>query len=568
MRAPRREVSGEQVPRRSLSSRAGSMLDSALSVFNPTAALKRSQARHAMDLLNRHREGQRERSTYFKGADKNRLVAGWNSTNADINVMIRADGREMRNRSRWLCRNNPHAVGALNSYCNFIISTGMVLQSRVAKHVIEDGEYVEKELEGWNDFNEAQFERWARWVDWSSTETSPEGFVDVQDQAMRRLFEDGEIILRRVYDKRHPVVPLYVEWLDPDWVDDGILVNPDNNNPIYLGVEIDPRNYRPVAMWFRTRDSLPTLGQPYKSIRIPSEQLIHVFKKWRPRQLRGIPMMAAVLDDFWQLDEYVEAELISAKIAACFSAFITAPPDANGADILPVDKAHAKDADGHPMATVEPGVIANIPQGYQINFAQPQKPGSTFVSFVEFLQRRVGAGTQFGLSYEAVSRDTSKTAWAGGRLAQQMDFQAFRAIQRLLGARVCTPIYHWYLDAAELSGAIYAPGYNDPIPGRDFWRTHAWMAPGWSWGINPLQDVSASRESQRALITTLADDCAALGKDWRSQLRVIARIRKEKKKMGLLSSGDATDDVTARQNVAGASVDTSMPKDDKDAIAP
>ena len=58
---------------------------------------------------------------------------------------------------------------------------------------------------------------------------------------------------------------------------------------------------------------------------MPANRIVHAFKRLRPKQVRGIPMLAVVTDKFFQLDELMDAEIISTKIAACFSVFIESP---------------------------------------------------------------------------------------------------------------------------------------------------------------------------------------------------------------------------------------------------
>jgi capsid protein len=81
------------------------------------------------------------------------------------------------------------------------------------------------------------------------------------------------------------------------------------------------------------------------------------------------------------------------------------------------------------------------------------------------------------------------------------------------------------------------------------------MPSGWNWGINPLQEVQAARESMRSGITTLADECAWHGFDWKTQLRKMAKINRECKRLGVTIEADAAIGTISRKGDAPAITD-------------
>jgi capsid protein len=133
-----------------------------------------------------------------------------------------------------------------------------------------------------------------------------------------------------------------------------------------------------------------------------------------------------------------------------------------------------------------------------------------------------------------MTRDTTGQTFAGGRLSQQMDYQAFRPFQEFVARKFCSPIYRRWLQTAILDGVIIAPGYwKTP----SFWQRHQWLQPSWSKGINPTQDVSASISSMEAGLTTLADECGFAGRDWKEQLRIARKIKAVADQYGLTLRG-------------------------------
>jgi capsid protein len=76
-------------------------------------------------------------------------------------------------------------------------------------------------------------------------------------------------------------------------------------------------------------------------VRVPADQVCHVFHPIAEGQIRGVPWVAPMMVRLWLLDQYDDAELDRKKVAAMFAGFVTRPgPD----DVMGEDSAQ-KDAD-------------------------------------------------------------------------------------------------------------------------------------------------------------------------------------------------------------------------------
>lgn len=507
------------------------LMDRFIGAVNPRALIRRGQNRLASLYVEQHLK----RAAY-KSAETTRLNEHWSTSNEDINLILSRELDKMRARSRWLLRNNAHANGVMNAYISHIIATGLTLQCRAARKVQAadpDGNPILEtiEMDAWNDFVEDAFENWAQAADVRSTELLPESFADDQELFLRRLIEDGEVLVYLGLDRSFPGVPLRLMFIEPETLD--LSVTESHGNPVIMGVEVDERTYRPIAYHLSTGEMEANSYGAGKSIRVPAGKLLHVFKRLRPKQVRGIPHLAVVVQKFFDLDEWTDAELLGNKIAACFGVMIEMPNGAGGG-LATDDESKATDANGNPLSTVEPGIIGYLPEGARVNVVSPQKPGATFEMFAKYQLKGIGAGMLGGISYPAMTRDTSGQTFAGGRLAQQMDYQAFRPFQTFVGAKFCAPIFRRWLDMAVLSGTVIAPGYYE---NPAFWQRHEWMPPGWARGINPVQDANAAVIRMASGVTTLADECAYGGKDWKRQIRLLGKIRRAAAAQGLSLKG-------------------------------
>ena len=514
----------------------------------PRVAQRRAEARLAAAAADaraanlRALQSQIERRSAFKAAETNRLNANMPRWTGDLNTWLLTQLPVLRARSRWLCANNPYASSAIGMLCNYVVGTGMVPQAatRYAEKQ-PDGTIRLVEREAWNDYVDDLWQEWADNVDVTAGPGEESGWWEFQSVVLRRLFEDGEVFIRLLNPKDWPVVPFASEILMPEWVNTYIQKDSQTGNRIVAGIELD-RFGRKVAYHFQKAQPDGTSNFA-SDVRIPATDIIHIFIRHQPRQLRGVPLMVPVLERFYSLDEYADFELISAKIAACFGAFITRPPGDKGDILNKGDGSVAvRDAEGNELTTVEPGMIANLPEGYGVTFAQPQKPGATFDMFTTFHLRALGAGIEGGLSYESLTRDTSRSTFAGGRLAQIMDYQTYRNMQMFLEKRLGVPYRRRWLEAAVESGTVTAPGYFTDAKTRAAWERCDFIHSGWSWGINPVQEVNAATASMRAGITTLADECSYLGRNWKQQLRLQAKINREAAALGIQLAGNPADD--------------------------
>lgn len=508
--------------------------DRILGAVNPGALIRRGQNRLANLYVHEHLK----RAAY-KSAETTRLNEHWSSSNEEINSILYRELDKMRARSRWLLRNNPHAMGMMNAYVSHIIATGLTLQCRVARTIQAtgpDGNPILESLEmdAWNDYVEAKFNEWAEFADARSTELLPESFLDDQELFLRRLIEDGEVFVYLGTDTSLPAAPLRLMFIEPDSLD--LSLTTHNGHPVVMGVELDEKTFRPLAYHIMQGTTeagyYPTQG---KTIRIDANRMLHVFKRLRPKQVRGIPHMAVVMQKFFDLDDWTDAELLGNKIAACFGVIIEMPnADGTPGALGEEDSSKTVDAQGNALTTVEPGMIGYMPEGAKVNVLSPQKPGATFDMFAKYNLKSIGAGTLGGISYPAMTRDTSGQTFAGGRLSQNMDFQAFRPFQEFISRKFCVPVYRRWLSMAVLSRTVIAPGYFE---NPRFWEACEFMPPGWAHGVNPLQEIEASIKSMEAGITTLADETAFNGKDWKRQVRMAGKIKRMVDGEGLVLQG-------------------------------
>ncbi len=506
--------------------------------MDPHWLLKRSRSQYMSMLLNVERE-----RAQFKAAEMNRLNANWTATGQSINSYLQAELTTMRNRSRWLLRNMPNAISGMNAFISYCVGTGVTPISTVydkIKKTNDDGTpyYDQVDNDILNEDLDDLWEAWAKNVDVTAPKHCPQSFYDIQELVLRKWIEDGEAFVHTIVDKSNPVVPLYLEMFEPESLDLGMTENKTTKNKVVMGVELDKRNNRPVGYWIKNADN--------KSVRYDADSVFHFFKVMRPGQVRGFPWLHGVMEKMFQAEQYEDSELLACKIASCMSVFIErAKGMTETGDFMPETQggSQATDGNGNPITHVQPGMIGSFPHGAGLHVVAPQKPGATFGMFTSHIQHKAASGIEYGLSFEALTRNTSSVSYASGRLGLQRDYQGFRQILRFMQRKFYTPFRNDWMDLAVISGAVEAPGYNGiTVMNRDatYYQRHEWIPPAWQYGVNPKDDVAASRDAIRAGISTLDVECGFLGRDWRTVLRMQAKVKRTADRYGLNLTSDGT----------------------------
>src|SRR5262249_25373829 len=72
----------------------------------------------------------------YNAAQTRRRLSQWLPTKGTINLLVAQGGELLRDRSRDLVRNNPHASSGADSYCSNLVGTGIKPSSLVRDQVL------------------------------------------------------------------------------------------------------------------------------------------------------------------------------------------------------------------------------------------------------------------------------------------------------------------------------------------------------------------------------------------------------------------------------------------------
>lgn len=494
-----------------------SILDKAIAAFSPERALRRQVARSRLQL------------SQYRGATYDRLMADWilgrSSTTPD-----QWELDTLRERSRDLNRNDPVASGATETIAVNVIGQGLNPQSKLRAGVLglspDQVSTLQKQAES----------IWESWVPFSDS-ANKLNFDEIQFLALRKIVEDGEVFALPVWaDEIWRPLGRAVELVESDRCQS---IEADFSHGVRLGTRGQPIEYsfvKPSSIGLRS------YAEEYQKIPARDNKgrynVLHLFPTRRVGQLRGVPLFAPAMSYFKHLADYLEAEVVSARVAACLSIFVTSTDPLGLAGMNHT----TTQTTGERIQGVEPGMVQYLGIGESINVVDPKRPGDAFAPFVEGVLRLIGVS--LGLPYELLLKDFSKTNYSSARASLIEGRRQFTNWRSWFSKRFCQPIWELVLEEAYLRGQFEAP---------DFYRYKTeycraqWIGGSWGW-VDPVKEVESSRLAIDYGLSTLAEECAGQARDWEEVLDQRKREMDREKELGITLTSTQKAEIVQRED--------------------
>jgi lambda family phage portal protein len=432
----------------------------------------------------------------YLGARPMRASAGFQPAASSADAELVQSLTNLRARSRQLVRDASYAKRAVQLIVNNVIGTGIGLQPRVMTTRGQPAVAIN------DDIKEAH-------ADWAEAEDCHTGgrlcFPDIERLAMGEVVEAGEVLVRlhniALGDSR---VPLAIEVIESerladDWSNPAI--RPAGANEVRMGVEVDPRFYRPVAYWIRNRHPSETQwssGQPMQLERVPAESIIHLSLTTRWPQTRGEPWLHTAIRRLSDMDGYSEAEITRARVQALTPGAIETPQTSSSFGSL--------QEDGSYEVEMQSGTYLRLNPGEKFSSGPSGAPNPALDPFMRYMVREIAAG--IGVSYESLSRDYSQSNYSSSRLALLDDRDVWKHLQRWFIDAFRRPIYERWLEAAALSGAVPSINLAQYAARPEKFEAVQFKPRGWSW-VDPTKEVEAAKQSVISGFSTVSDVIAA-----------------------------------------------------------
>jgi lambda family phage portal protein len=441
----------------------------------------------------------------YAGADSGRLFSDFIASSFSADSELKTALPLLRNRSRDLARNNEYAKRFLN-----LIKTNVVGESGFSMQVRARNEDRSLDVAG-NAIVENAFASWSRLG--NVDVTGRLSWLDCQRVVAETLARDGEVFIKKIRSRRYKD-NFTLQFVESDMVDDQKNGrNEDNGNEIRMGVELD-EFHRPVAYWTLTNhpnDSFQYTPRNRRHIRVPADQMIHLFMPSRTHQTRGEPFMAPAIASMKMLHGYREAELVAARAAASKFAVLTTP---TGEDFVGDD---ASDQD-RPIIDFEPASVFQLPEGQDLKLIDPTHPTSAFDDFEKAVLRGIASG--LNVSYTSLSNDLTGVSYSSIRQGTIEERDHYRLLQSFIIQHFCEPVFRAWLNSAMSAG-------NLPLPMTKFEKfsdnVH-FRGRGFAW-VDPQREINANISALSNGIVSLSDIAANYGRDVED---VFAQIQADK----------------------------------------
>ena len=464
----------------------------------------------------------------YTGARVDRAaLSRWLTTGGSATADIISDLPALRARSRDQMRNAPLALGAVNTTVSHVVGTGLALTPAPSSALLG---ITDDEAAVWAANTKLRFDIWAESTDCDVGRRL--NFYGVQDLAFRSMLESGDVfVITPRIARAGAAAKLALQLVEADRV-----CNPNrraNTATQIDGMEISEETGETVAVQVARQHPGDTLisGNQWTRVAMRGDStgrrnVLHLFKLIRPGQVRGVPLIAPILEPLKQLAAWTDNELNAAVTSSLFSVFVKMDPDA-------FDNLFDEDAQGAIVENagrcsgkMESGQAINLLPGESIETSSPGRPNPEFDPFWSAIVRQIGMALD--LPFEVLTMHF-QSSYSAARAALLMAWKTFRARRDMLATYLCQPVYELWLSDEVAEGRINAPGFFASDIVRAAWCKSIWTGDG-PGSIDPVKEVDAAQKRVDMGISTKdAESILHDGVGWQAKhVQRVKEIQAEK----------------------------------------
>ncbi len=403
-------------------------------------------------------------------------MAGWNPPSQGPNRALQGL-QNIRNRARDVSSNDWSGESGIQKWTTSLIGIGITPRFKRIKSKTRKLELTDL----WNDF-----------VALADADCVLNLYA-MQTLVVRSWLDAGEVFVRRrarFNDEGLPV-PLQLQIIEAEFCP---MMDVDSyqglpvGHRIRSGIELDKRGKR-VAYWLYKEhpgDGAMMMGLPDEMVRVAASDICHVFEPKRPGQLRGVSMLAPVLNRLKTIENYDDATLTRQQMANMVVGFITRglPSAGDDDDINPMTNADNVAGPSGPLVGMQPGLLQELDDGQSIEWSNPPEAGTDYPNYMR--TQHMGTSAAAGLPYELFSGDIKEVSDRTLRVIIN-EFRRF-AEQRqwqIVIPMMCQRVIEWFALAAILAGKATPEEFDDIR--RVEHAPHGWQH------IHPVQDPQGKK---------------------------------------------------------------------------
>lgn len=424
-------------------------------------------------------------------------MIGWLVGSGGTEDGIDVHGQRLRLRSRDLYAGGGLARSGPNTLTTNVIGWGIQPKPKI------DGE-----LLGLSDEKRAEWEKgvlreWRLWAESPMCDAErQQNFYGLQWLAFLSMLMSGDVfsLFGMKENKRTPYQTV-IRLLEADRIatedsaGESTIRELDGGGRVVDGVELDAEG-AVVAFWVASRQPLAEEDSrevTYTRIEAFGKDtgypnMLHVMTYERPEQRRGVPFVAANIENLKQFDRYLTAELAAQVVASMLTAFIINDADGAGTGLEDAVNEDEKVSDDELHLELKPGAIYDLPPGKKIETVNPLRNNTAFEGFVTTFETIIGSGFSIPKEVLIHKYDSNYTA---ARSALLDFWKTVRVYRKQFNEQFNQPIWEAFLAEAVATGRIEAPGFFEDPAIRQAWSGCMWT--GVTMGhVDPKKEVEAA----------------------------------------------------------------------------
>ena len=415
----------------------------------------------------------------------------------------------LRARSRSEFRqNNSFGVGIIRTLENDIVGRGPSLQITDPRLTKEQKSAIERRHRAWS--------RASRLTSCLQTAIGSE-------------FVDGETFLHESTNVRQmDDCKLTIVATEADQITTSVLKHDNEFN--IDGVHIDQQGfpYQYERLRFHPNDSYGTAGvkmRNYKSDTetIGYESMIHLFKRERPGQHRGIPRMVSALPLCALFRRYTLAVVLCAESAA------------HHHGVVYTDHTSLEGVDGvDPMDQIELefGQWTTMPEGWKLGQLKAEQPTTVYEMFRNAIINEVARCVS--MPKNKALGDSGGYNYASGMLDFQTYYEMIQVERNRLEIEALDRILGWWFDEAVLIG-----GYLPELPALPGGIDHVWRWDEFKH-VDPTKMANATETLWHLGLVSDSEYLLAKGTDPEEHYQRLQEQNKRRAELGLPLPGGST----------------------------
>lgn len=501
------------------------LIDRVVAAISPERALKRAAARNLLNVMN---------SGYGNyGANlTKKSMRGWMYYGGSHKEDIEDNIDVLRQRSRDAYMGIPTATAAIKTMRTNVVAAGLVPAPKL------DADYLGMTQEQANALQAQIIREFSLWADTPECDADRmDNFYQLQKLAFISFLLSGDVFALLQFQTPTITQPyaLRIKLIEADCV-----CSPDGydrlapctvrNYPVHRivqGVETDESG-AVVAYWICSRHPLEsTINQQpgkldWQRVEVYGRQtgrrnILHVMTRERIGQVRGVPLLAPVLEALKQLGRYTDAEITAAVLSAYFTVIVKSTIANDGrpfGEMIPPEQ--LIDTSDQTSIELGPGAIVSLNPGEDVQFAEPKHPNTGYDRFHEAMSTEVFSALEVP---PEVAEKKFSTSYSAARGALNEFWRTCDMYREDFADDFCRPTFEELFTEGVARGRITAPGFfGDPARRRGYMEC-TWNGPART-NLNPVDEVDAANKRVEAGFSTAQEETAQMtGGDYSINIR-------------------------------------------------